>query len=62
MACLVHDGSNSGNGERVLPFKTQSCDAVEDMQIGEPGRTMEQFFHDVAWAKIQSTSSTTIEP
>ena len=31
------------------------------MQIGEPGRTVEQFFHDVAWAKIQSTSSTTIE-
>ena len=31
MACLVHDGSNSGNGERVLPFKTQSCDAVEDI-------------------------------
>ena len=31
------------------------------MQIGEPGRTVEQFFHDVAWAKIQSMSSTTIE-
>ena len=28
---------------------------------GEPGRTVEQFFHDVAWAKIQSTSSTTIK-
>jgi len=57
-------GPNSGSGERVLPFKTQSCDGVEDiaiLQIGEPGRTVEQFFHDVAWAKIQSTSSTTIE-
>ena len=31
------------------------------LQIAEPGRTVEQFFHDVAWAKIQSTSSPTIE-
>ena len=31
------------------------------LQIGEPGRTVEQFFYDVALAKIQSTSSTTIE-
>ena len=23
------------------------------LQIGEPGRTVEQFFHDVAWAKIR---------
>ena len=37
----------------VMPWKI--------LQIGEPGRTVEQFFHDVAWAKIQSTSSTTIE-
>ena len=28
---------------------------------GEPGRTVEQFFYDVAWVKIQSTSSMTIE-
>jgi len=25
------DGTNSGNDERVLPFKTQSCDAKEDI-------------------------------
>ena len=37
----------------VMPWKI--------WQIGEPGITVEQFFHDVAWAKIQSTSSTTIE-
>ena len=37
----------------VMPWKI--------LQIGEPGRTVEQFFHDVAWTKIQSTSSTTIE-
>ena len=37
----------------VMPWKI--------LQIGEPGRTVEQFFHDVAWAKIQSTNSTTTE-
>jgi hypothetical protein len=31
------------------------------LQIGEPGRTVEQFFHDVAVAKIQGTSAMTIE-
>ena len=29
--------------------------------IGEPGITVEQFFHDVAWAKIHSKSSMTIK-
>ena len=37
----------------VMPWKI--------LQIGEPGRTVEQFFHDVAWAKIQSTTSMMIE-
>ena len=27
------------------------------LQIGEPGRTVEQFFHDVAWAKILAITS-----
>ena len=40
------------NGERVLPFKAYCFDPVEDTAIGEPGRAMEQFFCDVAWAKI----------
>lgn len=31
------------------------------LQIGQPGRTVEQFFHDVAVAKIQGTSAMTIE-
>ena len=31
MAFVNCNGPNSGNGERVLPFKTQSCDAVEDI-------------------------------
>ena len=31
------------------------------LQIRQPGRTVVQFFHDVALAKIQSTSSTTIK-
>ena len=37
----------------VMPWKI--------LQIGEPGRTVEQFFHDVAWEKIQSMCSTTIK-
>ena len=31
------------------------------LQNGEPGRTVKQFFHDVALAKIQRASSTTME-
>ena len=31
------------------------------LQIGEPGWVVEQFNHDVAWAKIHRLSSTTIE-
>ena len=27
------------------------------LQIGEPGRTVEQFFYDVAWAKILAITS-----
>ena len=31
------------------------------LQIGEPDRTVEQFFHDVETAKIQGTSATAME-
>ena len=45
-----------------MPFKAYSLLMMwKILQIGEPGRTVEQFFHDVAWMKIQTTSSTTIE-